>query len=306
VTVSSTRRAAIDAPAKINLFLRVLAREESGYHQIETLFCALELVDTIEIERGGGGIALDVAGADLGDPRGNLVYRAADAFFAAAALPPRARIRLRKRIPHGAGLGGGSSDAAATLRLLDAMHGAPLGAAGLLRIAATLGADVPFFAAGRPLALAWGRGERMLALPPAPRREVLLLVPDEPMATPQAYAELARRRGRAAAATPPVLLDPGQFGDWAALARLARNDFEAVAFDALGRLREAKALLGARGATPALLSGSGSALFGVFADAAAADAAAAAASATFPAWRCIRTATAAGDAGAVDPDRGAG
>jgi len=136
------------APAKVNLSLRVLARERSGYHQLETLFCALELRDEIEIERGGGALSLQVEGAELGPPEENLVHRAAVAFHDAAGIRPDTRIRLRKRIPAGAGLGGGSSDAAATLAALNALHGAPLGPTHLLRLGAELGSDVPFFLCG--------------------------------------------------------------------------------------------------------------------------------------------------------------
>jgi 4-diphosphocytidyl-2-C-methyl-D-erythritol kinase len=280
------------ARAKVNLALRILAREETGYHQLETIFCALELADTIEIALGGDGIRVDVRGADLGDPRGNLVYRAATAFFAAVDRPAAAAIRLEKRVPHGAGLGGGSSDAATTLRLLDALHGRQLGVTRLLRLATTIGADVAFFTAGAPAALAWGRGERLLPIPAPPRRAVLLVVPDTPMPTAHAYGELARRRGREVASAVGGMLDYASLGDWQTLARLARNDFEPVAFERIARLADARDTLRRHGAAPALLAGSGSALFGVFDDDAALTAAERALRAGFAAWRLLRTHTA--------------
>jgi 4-diphosphocytidyl-2-C-methyl-D-erythritol kinase len=287
----------LDAPAKVNLFLRILAREDSGYHQLETLFCTLELADTLTVRPGGGDIELTVGGADLGDARGNLVYRAADAYFAAAGLPPRVRIALQKRIPHGAGLGGGSSDAATTLRLLDTLHDGLLGTERLLRIAITLGADVPFFVAGAPCALAWGRGERLLALPPPERRPVVIVVPDTPISTPHAYAELARRRRPGAASPAPSCMHPAELRDWSGIARRARNDFEAVAFEAVPGLRAARTRLGQHGAELVLLSGSGSAMFAVFAEPRAAATAAADCRGAFPGWRVIETASAAaGDA----------
>jgi 4-diphosphocytidyl-2-C-methyl-D-erythritol kinase len=292
----TTASAAAAAPAKINLRLQVLAREDSGYHQIETLFCALELADEISLDTREPGLHLEVHGADLGDVRGNLVYRAASTWFAATGLEPAARIRLTKRVPHGAGLGGGSSDAATTLTLLDQIHGDRLGTANLLRIAATIGADVPFFVARDPLALAWGRGERLLALPPLPVRAVLLAVPDQAMPTALAYAELARRRGHQGGVAPvPARVLAASFADWQCVARAARNDFEAVLFDRIPDLAMARRMLDDAGAEPALLSGSGSSIFGIFESPARAAAAAAALGERFPNWRMLltRTATAA-------------
>jgi 4-diphosphocytidyl-2-C-methyl-D-erythritol kinase len=280
------------ARAKVNLSLRVLAREDSGYHQLETHFCAIELADSLLIEPGVRDIELEVRGADLGDPRSNLVFRAATAYFAAIEGEPGARIMLEKRIPHGAGLGGGSSDAAATLRLLDALHGNRLGIDRLLRIGSTIGADVPFFVTGAPAALAWGRGERLLPVSAPPVRELLLVVPDTAMATAQAYAALARRRGRLPTQPNAARHDLDALRDWARLARAARNDFETVVFERIPGLAAARDRLVELGAAPVLLAGSGSALFGVFTDVGAADVAENAIRADFAAWRTIRTRTA--------------
>jgi 4-diphosphocytidyl-2-C-methyl-D-erythritol kinase len=280
------------ARAKVNLSLRVLAREESGYHQLETHFCAIELADSLHVESGGSDIELDVRGADLGDPRGNLVFRAATAYFAAIEGEPAARILLEKQIPHGAGLGGGSSDAAATLRLLDALHGNRLGIDRLLRIGSTIGADVPFFVTGAPAALAWGRGERLLPVAAPPARELLLVVPDTAMATAQAYAALARRRGRLPSTPRAARHDPDALRDWEWIARAARNDFEAVVFERIRGIAHARDRLVELGAAPALLAGSGSALFGVFTTATAADSADNVIRSEFEAWRTFRTRTA--------------
>jgi 4-diphosphocytidyl-2-C-methyl-D-erythritol kinase len=283
-----------NARAKVNLWLRVLAREESGYHQLETMFCALELADTIAIELAGDDIELDVHGADLGDPRGNLVYRAATAYFASIGARACAHVRLEKRVPHGAGLGGGSSDAATTLRLLDALHGEALGTHRLLRIATAVGADVPFFTTGAAAALAWGRGERLLPITPPPPRPVVVAVPDTAMATAHAYAELARRRVRDRAAPPAAVRhDTGALSDWDALVPLAANDFENIVFERIAGLADARERLLRHGASLALLAGSGSAVFGVFADDAAALAAQQALRDAFPAWRILPTRTAA-------------
>lgn len=285
--------ARVRAPAKVNLRLRILAREESGYHQLETIFCALELCDALELRRGGEGVRLDVEGAELGPPEENLVCRAALAFYDAAGLTPAVRIRLVKEIPAGAGLGGGSSDAAATLRALNALHGAPLSRATLLRLGAALGSDVPFFLCDAPLALAWGRGERLLELPALPPAPALVVAPGFAIGTADAYRALDehRRQPRRPPAEPAVLR-PELLASWDAVASLAENDFEAPTYARFPLLAEIKAALQQAGARIALLSGSGSALFGIFPDAQHRTAAAAALHDRFPELCLLPTKTA--------------
>src|SRR5690606_38345957 len=118
----------INAPAKVNLWLHILAREDSGYHSLETLFCAIDLADELTIARGGRGITLQVEGGiETGPPTDNLVVRAARRFLDEVGRPDEGlSIELHKRIPAAAGLGGGSSDAAATLRALNRLFGGPL------------------------------------------------------------------------------------------------------------------------------------------------------------------------------------
>ncbi|MDF1505979.1 hypothetical protein PYV61_23705, partial [Roseisolibacter sp. H3M3-2] len=187
----SVREARVVAQAKVNLFLRVLAREDSGYHQLETLFQRLELGDDVTVRVGVRGRSLDCGGADLGPVERNLAWRAAEAYRAATGWPDGHAIEIRKRIPVGGGLGGGSADAGAVLRALGALAATPLAADGLLGLAAPLGADVPFLTAEAPLALAWGRGERMLALPPLPARPVWLALSDAGVPTAWAFGALA-------------------------------------------------------------------------------------------------------------------
>lgn len=258
--------ARVKAPAKVNLRLSILAREASGYHQIETLFCAIGLADTLELARTDHGIDLEVEGADLGRPEENLVFRAAKAFFDSTGLRGGIRIRLIKEIPAGAGLGGGSSDAAATLRALNRLHGDPLSRYDLLQIAITLGSDVPFFLAGSPLVLAWGRGERMLSLEPLPEKPLLVVAPGFAIQTAEAYRTLAEYREALRQPPEAVARTAAAFSNWAGVAALARNDFEEPIFERYPTLRTMKDSLIASGATIALLSGSGSALFGIFPD----------------------------------------
>ncbi len=256
----------VHAPAKVNLRLKILAREATGYHQLETIFCAIGLADKLELTRSGRGIELEVVGAELGAPEENLVHRAATAFFGIARLQPGVRIRLEKVIPAGAGLGGGSSDAAATLVALNALFGTPLTPASLFRIGAALGSDIPFFLSGAPNALAWGRGERLLPLPALPPAPMLVVVPDFPIATADAYRDLAQARAGRITAPQPTIIDPDRLGSWAGITRVADNDFEVTAFARYPKLRAIKVSLQDTGATISLLSGSGSAIFGIYPD----------------------------------------
>lgn len=254
----------VAAPAKVNLRLRILAREDSGYHSLETLFCAVSLSDEVRVERGESGIALEVEGADdLGPPEDNLVVRAARRYYAGRGGEPRVRILLKKRIPAAAGLGGGSSDAAATLRALDLLHGRTGGGADLLQWAAELGSDVPFFLCGSTLALAWSRGERLLSLPPLPTRPVLIAYPGAPTRTGEAFAAIASNRppGHGPAA---AVISLEQLGGWTGVAALAENDFERPAGESIPLIRRGLADLRESGAFLATVAGSGSSIFGVF------------------------------------------
>jgi 4-diphosphocytidyl-2-C-methyl-D-erythritol kinase len=253
------------APAKVNLFLRILAREEGGYHGLETLFCALSLADTVRVERGAPGVRLHVqGGVDTGPAERNLCVRAAERFYAALSQPSAIDIHLTKKIPSAAGLGGGSSDGAAALRALNALHGEPLDRAALLRMAIELGSDVPFFLCGSSLALAWSRGERLLALPPLPPRPVIVAHPGVAMPTAEAFRRIAERRGGGYAPdTRSLPLDA--FRDWDSVAALAENDFEPVVAEEIPFIPLAVSALRQGGARIAMMAGSGSSVFGVFA-----------------------------------------
>jgi 4-diphosphocytidyl-2-C-methyl-D-erythritol kinase len=288
------------APAKVNLFLRVLAREETGYHQIETLFQALELSDEVAVERmRDSGIELEVEGVapgTLGPDDENLAVRAARAYL--EILPEDRsveggwRIRLRKRIPHGAGLGGGSSDAAAVLRGMDALQGDRMGTEGLVGIGASLGADVGFFVLDRARALAWGRGDRLLPLEALPPREIVLALPPFRIDTGWAYRTLAERREATGAQGPGGgIFLPDRLQSWDAAAAWAENAFQAALAPAHPELARLVDALTRAGAEMALLSGSGSAVFGIFPGAEAADRAAASLEVSGTADRVIRTRT---------------
>jgi 4-diphosphocytidyl-2-C-methyl-D-erythritol kinase len=259
----------IDAPAKVNLRLCVLARETTGFHALETVFCAVSLGDTVEVRRSpAAGIELRATGSiDMGSPERNLAVRAAERFLHEIGGQGDRRtgiqITLQKRIPSAAGLGGGSSDAAATLGALNALHDEPLTRDVLLQLASELGSDVPFFLCGSPLALAWGRGERLLSLPPLPPRPVLVAHPGTDMPTGAAFDRIAGARG-GSYRVPASALDLAALQSWKAVARIAENDFQPVAEEQVPAIRRARAAMLDEGAEVALLSGSGASVFGVF------------------------------------------
>lgn len=258
----------VAAQAKVNLRLRILAREASGYHQLETLFLRLGLADDLLVRATSGARSLDVGGEIdsrlLGAPERNLAWRAADAYIAATGWPAGFAIELTKRIPVGGGLGGGSADAGGVLRALDAMAPTPIGEPALLAIAARLGADVAFLASSSAFALAWGRGERMLGLRAPEERELLLVLPPFAVNTAEAYGWLAAARSAGDAGSEASgMLDAPTLGDWPTIARLATNDFEPVVAARHPMIERLLARLRELGCAPAMMSGSGSSLFGV-------------------------------------------
>jgi 4-diphosphocytidyl-2-C-methyl-D-erythritol kinase len=222
------------AHAKLNLILRILAREAAGYHGLETLFQRLALHDVVTVAITPGIRALHCEGparppGGLGPDDRNLAWRAAVAYQDAADWPDGFSIDIEKHIPVGGGLGGGSADAAAVLRALDAMAPAPLGLARLIDIGGTLGADVPFLVAPDALAWGWSRGDRLLPIPSLPPMAVTLVTSRDGVNTGAAYGAIAAARADTGGGAPPaVRLAPDAFRSWDTIAQLATNDFESV------------------------------------------------------------------------------
>ncbi len=267
-------RVAVAAHAKANLFLRVLARETTGYHTLETLFTLLELADEVVVERRPNGITLESPDAELGPVEENLAYRAAEMVLGATGGRFGVAIELTKRIPVSAGLGGGSSDGAATLHAVNALAGNAVPHHEILQFAARLGSDVPFLASGAPLALAWGRGERMMRLTPPPPAPVLLALPRFGVSTRKAYDLLDAGRTGAEHSRGTIVLDDEAFTSWGGIGRLGGNDFEVPIF---GKEPAVRALFERVAGTRPLLArmtGSGSAVVGIYRTAADRDGAA--------------------------------
>jgi 4-diphosphocytidyl-2-C-methyl-D-erythritol kinase len=256
-------RVSMKAHAKINLFLRILARESSGYHQIETAFALLALADELEATRTASGVTIEVSGAEVGPAEDNLAVRAAKAVLEATGKRFGVALKLTKRIPVRAGLGGGSSDAAAALHAVNTLAGQAMPKQEILNLAARIGADVSFFALGAPLALAWGRGERMYRLPPLPEAAALVAVPAIAIATPDAYRWWDEMHPEPATRG-PVALDAEALAGWGSIGRLGGNDFELPVFGKHPPLRVLYEKLAATKPYWVRLSGSGSAVAAVY------------------------------------------
>jgi 4-diphosphocytidyl-2-C-methyl-D-erythritol kinase len=262
-------RLTVQALGKVNLGLRVLYKRPDGFHELRTVFQTVSLADRLEIEyRRAEGARVDLSCnlPELAGPQ-NLAARAASRLLEAGGATGRVRIHLEKRIPAGAGLGGGSSDAAAALLALSALLRPRPGGELLLRVAAELGSDVPFFLFGGR-ALGVGRGEEVYPLPDRPLQWLLVVAPPFAVSTPDAYRRLSANLTSAAGNDK---IDRFGSSIWASelgqtedIETGMENDFEPVVFRLHPKLETLKARLSGLGARPALLCGSGSAVFGLF------------------------------------------
>jgi 4-diphosphocytidyl-2-C-methyl-D-erythritol kinase len=263
----------LSAPAKINWSLYVLGKREDGYHNIISLMQCIGLYDTLTFEQSPD-IELHT---DMEIPaEQNLVYKAAIALRKAAGTTAGARINLQKEIPSGAGLGGGSSDAAFALIGLNRLWALDMGTDALKRIGASLGSDVPFFF-HCPAAIVSGRGDKMQSEHIIGSRTLLLVKPEVSIPTVWAYKELADSR-LAESAVPDLtnkeeklnniklIIEALNEGRMSRLRPLLQNDFEGVVTGRHQVIAEIRERMFASGASAALLSGSGSAVFGLFDD----------------------------------------
>jgi 4-diphosphocytidyl-2-C-methyl-D-erythritol kinase len=251
----------VRAFAKVNLDLRVLGRRDDGYHEIRTIFQTIALHDTLSFAPRRGPLELSASGEQVPLDGTNIVIKAAEAVWRAAGRkgrPQGTAIHLAKRIPTQAGLGGGSSDAAATVLALNRLWRAGLRAPDLLSIAGQLGSDVPFFLLGGT-ALGLGRGEVLYPLPDLPPAAIVVGQAGEGVSTAAAYGWL--RAAQPAAVKPQQILVPWFPGSLNVL-----NDFEPVVLRRVPAARRLRRSLLEAGANVAMLSGSGSAVFGLFSD----------------------------------------
>lgn len=259
------------APAKVNLYLGVLGKRTDGYHEIVSVMQKLDLTDRLLLSREGRGVTLHCPASPLPEDHDNLCWKAARAFFDRTGLPDTVRITLHKRIPVAAGLGGGSSDAAAVLLGLNRLCAAGLSEAALLTMAAPLGADVPFFVSGHHAALATGTGTELQPITEPTGYWLVLVNPGISVSTRWVYENLVltsadnpyklsgySHRPEYAASLVAAGLCPGP--DTPPLF----NDLEAVTVARYPVIQSIKEQLLGHGATVALMSGSGPTVFGLF------------------------------------------
>ena len=246
----------LTAPAKINLSLEVRGKRGDGFHEIESLLVPVSLSDTLDIEPGGEGISFTCSDTSLPVDDTNLVVRAAKLFFERQKTRAAVRIHLEKKVPHGAGLGGGSSDAAATLIALDAIFETKLGVESLSNMASEIGSDIPFFI-HQSAAVCRGRGEIVTPVEFPHRLPLLLLKPSFGVPTPWAY-----KMWRDSRELPGISYAAQEFSWGRLLNDLERPVFEKYLFLAVLK----RWLLGQPEAAGALMSGSGSTTLAVLRD----------------------------------------
>ena len=262
--MTDSRTVSTAAPAKINLWLEVIRKREDGYHDLSSLMLPLDFADEVEVAVGGApGVTLESTGLEVPAGSGNLATRAAKAYLGATGWETGVHLRLRKRIPLAAGMGGGSSDAGAVLRLLNGMSPRPLAEDAMIEVARSLGADIPFFLYGRP-ALAEGIGERLTFVTGVPEYHLVLVKPPLAVSTAWVYSSLKLTRGSGRITLDKLLRDP-----WS-VSEVLENDLESVTLPEYPLLADVKRWLLTEGALGALMSGSGPTVFAVFKDAQAA------------------------------------
>jgi 4-diphosphocytidyl-2-C-methyl-D-erythritol kinase len=251
------------APAKINLSLKILGRRNDGFHEIDTLIAPISLCDEIRIDKGRLGKGIEFRCDDPLVPQGgdNLAVRAAKAFFEAAKIDPAVSIELKKKIPHGAGLGGGSSDAASVLLALNKLFDVKLSREALAEMAAPIGSDVPFFIF-QSAARCEGRGEIVTPVKLQRQFSILLLKPAFAVSTAWAYSRWQHSRE-----IPGIRYEAQEFGG-----QTFANDLERPVFEKFVFLVQLKMwLLSQSEVGAALMSGSGSTMFVVMRENADAD-----------------------------------
>ena len=251
----------VKAPAKINLFLEVLGKRDDGYHELETVMQEIDLVDILEFEEIDEGVKIECENSSISLNETNLVCKAADLILRECGIKKGVLVRLEKRIPVGAGLGGGSSDAAATLKALNSLWGIGLNDVELMELAAKLGSDVAFFINGKT-ALCRGRGEKIYPLEVQRELNYLVVFPNVEISTPSIYGnlkiDLTKNRKDVS-----VFVKAMEDYDVDNIGKLLFNRLEGTIFSLYPNLLQIKNLLERFSFCGLLVSGSGSAIYGL-------------------------------------------
>jgi len=256
------------SPAKINLFLKVTGKRPDGYHNLVSFMCCIGLYDRVALRMGVTSVSVACSFPDVPEDSTNIAARAAELFYARYGSTDRVSIEIEKRIPVGAGLGGGSSNAATVLHGLNRHYGQPFSSAELMRMGASVGADVPFFLFGKP-ALAGGTGDRLTACSRLDRWEVVVIYPGFGISTAGVYKKLNLGLTKCKNQLKSFFLKQNGFLP----AQHLCNDLETVVIPRYPEIEAAKRKLLENGAQGALMSGSGSSVFGMFSESEAARAA---------------------------------
>ncbi|MBD3427223.1 MAG: 4-(cytidine 5'-diphospho)-2-C-methyl-D-erythritol kinase [Candidatus Omnitrophica bacterium] len=254
----------IAAPAKINLYLRVIKKLEDGYHQIETIFERISILDRVKAELSSSGTSISCSDENIPTGEESLLGRTVRSFRQRASLQEDFRVHIEKNIPVSAGMGGGSSDAAAVLILLNQLAGAPLGALELAEIGASLGADIPFFLSGYSYARGTGRGDVIEKVEDDRQLWHVVVTPPFGVSTKEVYGKI-----------PAFTLTKNRLVDKMFTAFLRsnnikgipenfRNDLQDIVLREFPSLKRVFTALRSAGARGVLLSGSGPTVFGIF------------------------------------------
>jgi 4-diphosphocytidyl-2-C-methyl-D-erythritol kinase len=249
------------SPAKVNLFLKILGKRIDGYHELITLMCCIGLYDTVSLDVGDTNIAVSCDHPLVPNDESNLAFVAAHLFFKTLKKNEGVKIFIQKQIPVAAGLGGGSSNAAAVLLGLNRYYGYPFSKEDLMAMGLSIGADVPFFIFQRP-AIATGIGEKLKAYPGLENLWILLVSPGFSVSTAEVYKKLNLGLTKCKKKLKSFLLNNQRFDPRCHLC----NDLEAVTASKYPVINTVKKALLSHGALGALMSGSGPTIFGLFSD----------------------------------------
>ena len=251
----------LKAPAKVNLFLEILGKRDDGYHEIETIMQEIDLADNLQFEETQGGVRLECNNKNIPINQDNLVCKAANLILKECGIKKGVLISLEKNIPVGAGLGGGSSDAAATLKALNSLWGVGLNDGELMEFAAKLGSDIPFFINGKT-SLCCGRGEVISPVQVGIRMDYLILFPRVHISTETIYKnlkiDLTKKRKDVS-----FFLDALKHSEVIGISKLLFNRLEEVIFATYPDLLQVKSALESFDFCGLSISGSGSAFFGL-------------------------------------------
>ncbi len=253
----------LEAPAKVNLTLDILGKRTDGYHELATVMHQIDLVDRISLEKGGRDIRVSSNSSQIPDNEENLAYKAARLMYEKFGLPEGLQIYIEKNIPVGAGLAGGSTDAAAVISGINKLYGLKLELPVLLELGARIGSDVPFCLMGGT-ALARGRGEILSQLPAGPLLHMVLVKPDFQISTREVYQAFRLDKVLKPPDTTAFLAAWHNY-DMINIARKMSNVLETVSLEENPEIAAIKKQLMAGGALNSLMSGSGPSVFGLFA-----------------------------------------